>query len=76
MLYALLPRRHPVAGALAASAGIALLDLRLIAPAYFPAVAALDFWPQFADHIAWGACYGVTLAWRRGTRLAAPLRRE
>lgn len=59
-----LPRRHIVPSAIGASAAIALLDLRLIAPAFFPAVAALDFWPQFADHLAWGASYGVTLAVR------------
>jgi hypothetical protein len=40
------------------------VDLRLIAPAFFPAVAALDFWPQLADHVAWGVSYGVTLALR------------
>jgi hypothetical protein len=45
--------------ALAASVAIALVDLRLIAPALFPEVAALEFWPQLADHLMWGACVGV-----------------
>lgn len=56
--------------ALVASAAIAVLDLRIIAPAFFPDVAALAFWPQFADHLAWGACYsvGLSLARPRATR--------
>lgn len=65
VVWRLLPRRHVVLSALAASAVIALIDLRLIAPAFFPAVAALDFWPQLADHLMWGACFGGVLR-RRG----------
>jgi hypothetical protein len=57
----LLPRRWVVAWALANSAGVALLDLLLIAPLYFPSVAALAFWPQLADHLAWGVLLGATL---------------
>ena len=64
VLWFTLPRRDIVLWAIAASAAIALVDLRLVAPAFFPAIAALDFWPQFADHLAWGACYGVTLTLR------------
>ena len=64
VLWLALPRRHVVLWAMAASAAIAGVDLRLIAPAFFPAVAALDFWPQLADHVAWGVSYGVTLALR------------
>jgi hypothetical protein len=65
VLWLVLPRRHTVAWALAASVAIALLDLRAIAPAFFPEVAALDFWPQFADHLMWGACvgYGLIARW-------------
>ena len=69
VLWLVLPRRHTgrhtVVWALAASVAIALLDLRLIAPAFFPEVAALDFWPQFADHLMWGACagYGLIARW-------------
>jgi hypothetical protein len=40
---------------------IGLLDLRVIAPAFFPSVAALAFWPQMADHLMWGACLGLPL---------------
>jgi hypothetical protein len=64
LLWWLLPSRRTTLWAVAASAAIALLDLRLIAPAFFPEVAALDFWPQFADHLMWGACVGLTLEYR------------
>lgn len=53
----LLPRAHLVLWAVAGSALVALLDLRDIAPLAF-AVAALPFWPQFADHLMWGALLG------------------
>jgi hypothetical protein len=49
---------------LLASAAIAVLDLRIIAPAFFPEVAALAFWPQFADHLMWGGC--AALGFRSG----------
>ena len=62
----LLPRRHVAGWATLGAAAVALLDLRLIAPAMFPAVAALAFWPQFADHLAWGALLGGVLGWRQG----------
>jgi hypothetical protein len=67
----LLPRRHTVAWAIAASGAIALLDLRIIARVFFPEVYALAFWPQLADHLAFGASAGAVLAWRRRGRLAA-----
>lgn len=57
----LLPRRYTAAWAAAGSAAVALLDLRVIAPLLFPSVAALPFWPQFADHLMWGALLGGTL---------------
>ena len=57
-----LPRRHVVLWSVVAAMAIALVDLRVIAPRFFPAVAALDFWPQFADHVMWGACFGIVLA--------------
>lgn len=66
VLAALLAQRHVVGLAVAASAAIALLDLLVIAPRFFPPVAALPFWPQFADHLMWGACYGLALRWRLG----------
>lgn len=70
VLWLTLPRRHTMLWALLASAAIALLDLRLIAPAFFPEVAALAFWPQLADHLMWGACYsvGLSLGRPRATR--------
>lgn len=70
VLWRLLPDRHTALWAVLASAAIALLDLKVIAPAFFPEVAALAFWPQFADHLMWGACYsvGLSLARPRATR--------
>ncbi|MBW2279781.1 MAG: hypothetical protein JRG76_07165 [Deltaproteobacteria bacterium] len=65
VLVALVPRRAPVLGALAASVLIALVDLELIAPYFFAEVAALPFLPQLADHLAWGAVVGVVLRARR-----------
>lgn len=61
----ILPQRHVALWATAAAAGVALLDLQVIAPLAFPSVAALPFWPQFADHLAWGALLGGTLQVRR-----------
>lgn len=65
ILATVLPRRHLVWWCVAAAALIAFLDVKLIARAVFPEVYELDFWPQFADHIAWGAAFGVALDWRR-----------
>lgn len=65
---AVLPRRHVAAWATLGAALVALLDLRVIAPMFFPSVAALAFWPQFADHLTWGACLGATLQWRQRRR--------
>jgi hypothetical protein len=68
---AVLPVRHTTLAATVFAAAVGLLDLRLIAPHWFPEVAALAFWPQLADHLMWGACLGGTLqalAWRRGSR--------
>ena len=61
----LLPRRHAATWAVVGSAAVAVLDLQLIAPLLFPAVAALPFWPQFADHLMWGALLGGTLQMRQ-----------
>jgi hypothetical protein len=58
---ALLPRRHTTLWAVVMAVAIGLLDLRVIAPALFPSVAALAFWPQMADHLMWGACLGLPL---------------
>jgi hypothetical protein len=56
-------RRRPLGpwrGALA-GAGIAALDLGVIAPRRAPAIAALPQAPQWADHLAFGALVGATL---------------
>ena len=65
VLWYALPRRATLEWALLAAVLIALLDLKLIAPHFFPRVAALDFWPQLADHLMWGAAFGIALGWRR-----------
>ncbi len=65
VLVVLVPRRAPIIGALVASALIAVLDLRLIAPLFFPDAAALAFSPQLADHLAWGVTVGLVLRLRR-----------
>ena len=62
-----LPQKRAVPWALAAAAGIAVLDLRVIGR-WFPEVRALAFGPQLADHLAWGATLGVVLQWRRRRR--------
>jgi hypothetical protein len=74
----LLPRQRVVLWAVAGSVAVALLDLRIIAPLFFPAVAALAFWPQVADHVMWGALLGATLRARAccAGRSARPLRRR
>ena len=61
VLWRALPRRATLEWAMLAAVLIGLLDLKVIAPAFFPAVAALDFWPQMADHLAWGAVFGLTV---------------
>jgi hypothetical protein len=38
---------------------------------FFPEIRALAFWPQFADHLAFGAILGGVLAHLRG-KGAAP----
>ncbi len=60
-----LPARHTTAWAVGAAAMIGILDLRVIAPRFFPEVAALELWPQMADHLMWGACFGLVLQIRR-----------
>jgi hypothetical protein len=61
ILWVALPRRHVAVWAVGAAALIGLLDLLIIAPRFFPEVAALDFWPQMADHLMWGLCFGLVL---------------
>lgn len=67
ILVPLLPQRHTVAWAIVALACIAVLDLHGIGR-LFPEICALPFWPQFADHMAFGAILGSVLAYRRERR--------
>ena len=53
-------RLGPWRGTLA-GAGIAVLDLGVIAPRRAPAIAALPQAPQWADHLAFGALVGASL---------------
>lgn len=71
-LWILLPHRRTLLWALIASVAIALIDLRLIAPAFFPRVAALAFWPQFADHLMWGTCIGLAFEYGRRAHALRP----
>jgi hypothetical protein len=66
VLWYVLPRRRAAAWATGAAALIGVLDLRIIAPQFFPEVAALQFWPQMADHLAWGLCFGLVAQKRIG----------
>jgi hypothetical protein len=61
-----LPPRHTVLCALLAAMIIAVLDLRIVAPANFQEVSALSFWPHFVDHLMWGACVGIVFKIRAG----------
>src|SRR5687767_15808972 len=75
ILIPLLPHRHTVAWAVLALAGIAVLDLRAIG-LLFPEIYALSFWPQFADHLAFGAILGSVLEYSRKRRQKPPSRTE
>jgi hypothetical protein len=68
LLVLILPRRRTLLWALVAAVAIGLLDLRVIAPRFFPEIAALPFWPQMADHLMWGACLALALQFRRRAR--------
>ena len=68
ILVRILPRRRVVLWATATAAIIGLLDLRVIAPVFFPEVAALPLGPQMADHVMWGASLGWVLGRRSRTR--------
>jgi hypothetical protein len=66
VLWQVLPRRRAAGWATAAAALIGIVDLQIIAPRFFPEVAALEFWPQMADHLAWGLCFGLVAQKRIG----------
>lgn len=68
VLNTLLPRKRTTIWSIGALAAIAVLDLQLIGR-LFEEIYALPFWPQFADHLAFGATLGGVLEWRRRNRL-------
>jgi len=59
---AVVHRRRPfgVVGGAVAGLGIAVLDLEVVGRRY-PAIRALPRWPQYADHVAFGALVGGLL---------------
>jgi hypothetical protein len=74
VLAAFLPTRRTVAWGAATGAAIAVLDLRLLGRR-LPRIRTLPFWPQLADHVAFGAIAGMVVAARRASRQTArPLR--
>ena len=62
-----LPQRRTVLWGAVAGVLIAALDLGLIGR-FFPLIAALDFWPQLADHVAFGAIAALVIQRRRARR--------
>ena len=65
VLVRVLPRRHAVRWGAVAGLGIAALDLT-IAQQRYPAITALPRWPQYADHLAFGALVGAVVHHRSG----------
>jgi len=59
LLGALLPRERSVAWGLAAGLGVGWVNLAVIAPRRFPAIAALPLAPQLADNAAFGAVFAA-----------------
>ncbi len=59
--------RHGMATILIAGALIALLDIAVIGRD-IPAIRELDFAPQLADHLMFGAVVGVIVNWRSRDR--------
>lgn len=54
-----LPRRHAVAWGALAGLVVGWMNLRVIAPRRYPAIAALPFGPQLADNVAFGAIFAA-----------------
>lgn len=59
LLFALLPGHRTVIWAMAAGIMVAAVDLLILAPLFFAGVASLPLFPQFVDHIVWGATAGA-----------------
>ncbi len=55
-------RRHPIVAGAVAGAAIAALDVGVIAPRRFAAIAALPRGPLVADHVAFGGLVGWMLS--------------
>jgi hypothetical protein len=72
LAYVLPPRRIILWSTLAAIA-IAVFDLRVLGR-FFPDILALPFWPQLADHLAWGFTVGAVLDSRLRRRGAVVMR--
>ncbi|MEN3352971.1 MAG: hypothetical protein V7640_1129 [Betaproteobacteria bacterium] len=70
ILILILPRTFITSACVLAASLIGVLDLRVIAPHFFPEVARLPFLPQMADHLMWGTCLGLMLRrrWQQRTR--------
>lgn len=64
VLVRVLPRRPTVLAGCVAGATIAAIDLGIIGRR-FPRVHGLSFWPQVADHVAYGAIVAGVLRRRR-----------
>jgi hypothetical protein len=60
VLARVLPRGHRAVAGAVAGAGIAALDLGVVARR-FPAIRALPQLPQWADHLVFGAVFGAVL---------------
>ncbi len=68
VLAAVLPRGRELPAGIAAGLAIAALDLGVIGRRRLPAIRALPQADQWADHAAYGAVVGWTLARRRSPR--------
>ena len=62
VLAVVLPRRHAVVAGAVAGGAIAALDIGVIAPRRFRAIVSLPRGPVVADHVAFGALVGWSLA--------------
>jgi hypothetical protein len=58
-LGSVLPRRRAVAAGAVAGLAIGAINLMVIAPRWFPEIAALDLGPQLADNAAFGAIFAA-----------------
>jgi hypothetical protein len=59
LLAHLLPREHSVAWGALGGLAIGVVNLAVIAPRRFPAIAAFDLGPQIADNVAFGIVFAA-----------------